>query len=86
MSEQSRTGIMEKAVLNRLILDLGSENELYFKDAVDFLERPEFIQICEQAGYPDTLIETLRQMVAESKIQRKLMAQEILKVLVADYP
>jgi hypothetical protein len=85
MSKQSGAGPMERAVLRRLILDLGSDDELYFRDAVSFLDRPEFIHICKSAGYPDTLVKTLSQMVQESQIQRKLMAKEVLKALAADY-
>ena len=86
MSKKSTTGLMEKAVLNRLILDLGSDNELYVKDAINFLDRPEFMEICTRAKYPDTLLLTLKQLVLESAVQRKHMAQEILGILTTDYP
>jgi len=72
---------MERAVLRRLIDDLGSDNELYFKDAANFLERPEFIEICKRAGYPDTLLDTLKQLAKQTEVQRKAMGKEILAIL-----
>jgi len=86
MTVTNSSAVMERAVLNRLILDLGSDNVLYFKDATDFLGRPEFIKICKRSGYPETLLLTLKQLVLESQVQRKHIAQEILSILTADYP
>jgi hypothetical protein len=81
VTNKPEIGIMERAVLRRLISDLGGTNELYFKDAADFLERPEFMEICERAQYPETLLDTLKEFVKQTAIQRKQMAAEVLEVL-----
>lgn len=81
MSEKLKGGLMERAVIRRLILDLGSENPLYVTDAARFLDRPEFLEICERLGYPPELLDTLHGVVQQSKVERKITVQKVLDIL-----
>lgn len=72
---------MAAAVVKTTVRDLASGDEKIFGPARTHLESSVFVGLCRCAGYPEGLLDTLRDVVQLSRTQRQALCRETLEIL-----
>lgn len=72
---------LSRAVIRHAIKDLGGADPVHFSIAKKYLESERFSLHRENAGYPPELLDSLKDLVLLSKVQRKFVSNQLLRML-----
>lgn len=72
---------LARRIIRQAIQDVGADNKTEAEMAAAYIRGPDFKVHCGLAGYPEELLDTLKEAVAGSKVQRHFLCREILRIL-----
>ena len=73
--------ILSQAVIRHAIKDLGGADPVQFSIAKKYIESERFSLHVEKTSYPPELLDSLKDLVLLSKVQRKFIANQLLRIL-----
>jgi hypothetical protein len=76
--------MISRAVVNLAITELGSSDPRLYLPAKRYFESSDAAQHIKIAGYPVELLDSAREILQRSTLQRQALAKQLLKELKAD--